>query len=148
MLTLAGFKVECHNTWFHEEEADDVWIRECASRGWVIVTPDKNIENDAINRQAVIESKARIFFLDDGQSKPMSWASAMMVSKERIFQIILNTKGPFFANIAKYGNTSSASMLIAASEWWSKCERPLSAPIVMAAFGAGLNWGALLARPA
>ena len=53
----------------------------------------------------------------------------------------------FFCNIAKYGNTSSASLLIAAAEWWSKSEKPLTAPIVMAAFGAGLNWGALLARP-
>jgi len=53
----------------------------------------------------------------------------------------------FFCNIAKYGNTSSASLLIAAAEWWSKSERPLTAPIVLAAFGAGLNWGAVLARP-
>jgi 3-oxoacyl-[acyl-carrier-protein] synthase-3 len=53
----------------------------------------------------------------------------------------------FFRNIAKYGNTSSASLLIAADEWWREREKPLAAPIVMAAFGAGLNWGALLARP-
>jgi 3-oxoacyl-[acyl-carrier-protein] synthase-3 len=54
----------------------------------------------------------------------------------------------FFRNIARYGNTSSASMLIAAIEWWRGVEKPLHEPIVMAAFGAGLNWGALLARPA
>ena len=54
----------------------------------------------------------------------------------------------FFRNIARYGNTSSASMLIAAAEWWQACDKPLTAPIVLAAFGAGLNWGAVLARPA
>jgi 3-oxoacyl-[acyl-carrier-protein] synthase-3 len=53
----------------------------------------------------------------------------------------------FFRNIARYGNTSSASLLIAADEWWRECEKPLAAPIVLASFGAGLNWGALLARP-
>jgi 3-oxoacyl-[acyl-carrier-protein] synthase-3 len=53
----------------------------------------------------------------------------------------------FFCNIAKYGNTSSASLLIAADEWWRGCEKPLTAPVVFAAFGAGLNWGAILARP-
>jgi 3-oxoacyl-[acyl-carrier-protein] synthase-3 len=53
----------------------------------------------------------------------------------------------FFCNIAKYGNTSSASLLIAADEWWRGFEKPLTAPIVLAAFGAGLNWGAILARP-
>jgi 3-oxoacyl-[acyl-carrier-protein] synthase-3 len=46
-----------------------------------------------------------------------------------------------FSNIARYGNTSSASMLIAASEWV-----PSPGPVVFAGFGAGFNWGALLAR--
>lgn len=52
----------------------------------------------------------------------------------------------FYSNIARYGNTSSASMLIAASEWLP--EHPLGAgtPVVMAAFGAGFNWGAILLR--
>ena len=38
----------------------------------------------------------------------------------------------------RYGNTSSASLLIALSE----CK--LSGPTVLAVFGAGLNWGAVL----
>jgi len=45
-----------------------------------------------------------------------------------------------FSNVAKYGNTSSASMLIAAAEW-----EPVAGPVVFAGFGAGFNWGALLA---
>ena len=46
-----------------------------------------------------------------------------------------------FSNVAKYGNTSSASMFIAASEW-----EPSPGPIVFAGFGAGFHWGALIAR--
>lgn len=62
-------------------------------------------------------------------------ASALGVPSER-----------FFSNIRRYGNTSSASMLIAACEW-SRAEgfRP-GVPVVFAAFGAGFHWGALLAR--
>jgi 3-oxoacyl-[acyl-carrier-protein] synthase-3 len=48
-----------------------------------------------------------------------------------------------FSNVSKYGNTSSASMLIAASEW-----EPATGPVVFAGFGAGFNWGALVARSA
>jgi 3-oxoacyl-[acyl-carrier-protein] synthase III len=51
----------------------------------------------------------------------------------------------FFVNIARYGNTSSASMLIAADEWRAAHPGPVSAPIVFSAFGAGIQWGALLA---
>jgi 3-oxoacyl-[acyl-carrier-protein] synthase III len=54
----------------------------------------------------------------------------------------------FFVNITRYGNTSSASLLIAAAEWRRAHPEPLAAPIVFSAFGAGLNWGALLALPA
>jgi len=53
----------------------------------------------------------------------------------------------FYTNIARYGNTSSASLLIAACEWHREQTAPSSGPIVFAAFGAGLNWGALLAVP-
>ena len=51
----------------------------------------------------------------------------------------------FFVNIAGYGNTSSASMLIAADEWRAAHPEPVSAPVVFSAFGAGIQWGALLA---
>jgi 3-oxoacyl-[acyl-carrier-protein] synthase-3 len=52
----------------------------------------------------------------------------------------------FFSNIAKYGNTSSASMLIAASEWIDSHKLNKGDPVVFAAFGAGFHWGSLLAR--
>ena len=51
----------------------------------------------------------------------------------------------FFRNVERYGNTSSASMLIAAAEWWRGQAGVWPGPVVFAAFGAGLNWGALLA---
>jgi 3-oxoacyl-[acyl-carrier-protein] synthase-3 len=53
----------------------------------------------------------------------------------------------FYANIIRYGNTSSASLLIAAAEWRAENPGPLVAPLMFSAFGMGLNWGALLALP-
>jgi 3-oxoacyl-[acyl-carrier-protein] synthase-3 len=51
-----------------------------------------------------------------------------------------------FTNVERYGNTSSASMLIAADEW--SAQNPnADGPVVMAAFGAGFHWGALVAEP-
>lgn len=52
----------------------------------------------------------------------------------------------FFTNIDRYGNTSAASMLIAADEYFST-NPDRTGPIVFSAFGAGINWGALLAVP-
>jgi 3-oxoacyl-[acyl-carrier-protein] synthase-3 len=52
----------------------------------------------------------------------------------------------FYSNIARYGNTSSASVLIAAAEWSRDNTVAHGSPIVIAAFGAGFHWGAMLAR--
>ncbi len=46
-----------------------------------------------------------------------------------------------YSNIRRYGNTSSASMLIAAAE-----AGPVGDTLCFAAFGAGLHWGALVAQ--
>lgn len=52
----------------------------------------------------------------------------------------------FHSNIAQWGNTSSASMLIAAEDWFSQHQLNKGEPVVFAAFGAGFQWGALLAE--
>jgi 3-oxoacyl-[acyl-carrier-protein] synthase-3 len=51
----------------------------------------------------------------------------------------------FFSNISRYGNTSSSSMLIAASEWSEQSEPVSDSNVVFCAFGAGFHWGAVLA---
>lgn len=66
-----------------------------------------------------------------------------------ITRVAASLKAPaekFFTNIDRYGNTSSASMLIAADEYFS-ANPERTGPIVFSAFGAGINWGALLALP-
>ncbi len=56
----------------------------------------------------------------------------------------------FFSNIARFGNTSSASMLIAANEYFTAAQRtdsPLPAThFCFASFGAGYHWGAILTQ--
>jgi 3-oxoacyl-[acyl-carrier-protein] synthase III len=51
----------------------------------------------------------------------------------------------FFSNIRKYGNTSSASLFVAAAEWQASGGFQSGVPVVFAAFGAGFHWGSLLA---
>jgi len=63
----------------------------------------------------------------------------------RVAQAVGVPEAKFFRNLARYGNTSSASMLIAAAEWRAGSQEKLAQPLVFAAFGAGLSWGAVLA---
>jgi 3-oxoacyl-[acyl-carrier-protein] synthase-3 len=52
----------------------------------------------------------------------------------------------FYSNIRRYGNTSSASLLIAAAEWQKAAGFARNIPVIFATFGAGFHWGALLAE--
>jgi 3-oxoacyl-[acyl-carrier-protein] synthase-3 len=63
----------------------------------------------------------------------------------KIAQALETSAEKFYSNIVRYGNTSSASMLIAATEWTAETGFRPSRPVVFAAFGAGFHWGALLA---
>jgi 3-oxoacyl-[acyl-carrier-protein] synthase-3 len=65
----------------------------------------------------------------------------------RVAQAVGVPESRFVQNLVRYGNTSSASMLIAAAEWRGNSQEKLAQPVVFAAFGAGLNWGAVLAVP-
>jgi 3-oxoacyl-[acyl-carrier-protein] synthase-3 len=48
-----------------------------------------------------------------------------------------------FTNVQRYGNTSSASLLLAAAEWAET--NPAAGPLVFSSFGAGFHWGAVVA---
>jgi 3-oxoacyl-[acyl-carrier-protein] synthase-3 len=62
---------------------------------------------------------------------------------DRVAQSLGVPADRFYCNIQRFGNTSSASMLIAAAEYFEG--RPMTArPVVFAAFGAGFHWGAVL----
>lgn len=51
-----------------------------------------------------------------------------------------------FSNIRLYGNTSSASLLIAAQEWFAQAGSRSGQHVCFSTFGAGFQWGALLAE--
>ena len=64
----------------------------------------------------------------------------------RVAKVLGVPAARFFSNIRHYGNTSSASLLIAASEWSEKAVIEAGDYVCFSAFGAGFHWGAVLAR--
>jgi 3-oxoacyl-[acyl-carrier-protein] synthase-3 len=93
--------------------------------------------NELLARNRIAAGEVEAFLLHQANLNLIARvAAAVKAPRER-----------FFTNIARYGNTSSASLLIAADEWHGAQTAPLSGPLVFSAFGAGLNWGALLALP-
>ncbi len=91
---------------------------------------------ELLDRNGRAASAVRVFLMHQANQNLMDKvAAALQVDPSR-----------FHSNIRKYGNTSSASMLIAAAEWWCDPDPRPGDLICFAAFGAGFHWGALLAE--
>lgn len=91
---------------------------------------------EVLGRNGSPASAVKIFLMHQANQNLMDRAArALEVEASR-----------FYSNIGRYGNTSSASMLIAGAEWWSDPGPNKGDLICFAAFGAGFNWGALLAQ--
>jgi 3-oxoacyl-[acyl-carrier-protein] synthase-3 len=121
---------------------------------------DLRLEFDApleMNGRSVIMQASRkipsaIGELLERNSKPASSIKVFLMHQanqnlmDRVARGLDVDAARFYSNIRRYGNTSSASMLIAASEWWHNPGPHAGDFLCFAAFGAGFHWGALLAE--
>jgi len=119
---------------------------------------DLRLEFDApleMNGRSVILQASRkipsaIRELLDRNGRPTSAVRVFLMHQanqnllDRVARALEVDTARFYSNIRRYGNTSSASMLIAAAEWWSDPGPNEGELICFSAFGAGFHWGALL----
>ncbi len=55
-------------------------------------------------------------------------------------------KSKVMVNIDRYGNTTAATIPLCLSEWWHKGKLRKGQTVVLASFGAGYTWGAVLVK--
>lgn len=102
MLERMGFEVELHNSYFVHDELDDKWIPEVAGRKWAILTGDKRISVDPVNRAAVMSSKAQVIIVSDTNSLPEQWAASIIVGRLRLLELLDKHSGPVFIKVGRY----------------------------------------------
>jgi hypothetical protein len=85
----------------HESVEDPEWIKKCGENNWIVVTGDKRIETNVLNRQAAIDAKVKVFLLNDSNSKPEIWAAAILLGQYKMQDIIDGTQGPFFVTVGR-----------------------------------------------
>ena len=91
---------------------------------------------EILQRNKVEAESIRVFLLHQANQTLM----------DRVAKTVAVPAARLYSNIRRFGNTSSASMLIAASEWTAANPLNEGDTLCFAAFGAGYHWGALLAR--
>jgi hypothetical protein len=105
MLRRAGFNVrpiyEVYPERAHDDIKDPEWIKLCGQNNWIAISGDKRLETVPENRQAVIDAKAKIFVLNDSNSRPEVWAAAIILGHYRMADLIDGNDGPFFVSVGK-----------------------------------------------
>jgi hypothetical protein len=62
-LEEAGVPVQRHDDHFHQATLDEVWIPEVARRGWIALSRNERIRYTPTQRDALMRSGLRCFFL-------------------------------------------------------------------------------------
>jgi len=101
LLRDAGVSVEVHKRYFLADAPDPEWIADCTQRGWAIISGDKGIEYDGVNRQAVVRSRAKVFILSDTNSRCVDWAASLVIARQKILKIVEENDGPFYCTVVK-----------------------------------------------
>lgn len=102
-LRAAGADVRLHDDHFAQDARDEDWIPDVASRGWVILTKDKNIRRNWGEREALIASHARIFTLPSGNMRGVEMAELLVAQLAVIEATALGLEPPFVAVVGRDG---------------------------------------------
>lgn len=93
------WQVELHTDHFARGLPDVDVIRECATRGWVLISCDDRIRYVPQNKAAVIKYSARVFMFNNGNYQGIEYAAALIVGRNQLANAVRKTVGPFLARV-------------------------------------------------
>lgn len=81
--------VHAHDDLFAQDVDDEVWLKEAARRGWVVLTRDDRIRYRPGEQRAIIEAGVACFCLNPTKGMTAAeWAEALARALPRILQIV------------------------------------------------------------
>jgi hypothetical protein len=115
ILQRAGMRVETFSAHFASGTHDDAWIPQVVSRGWVILTTDKNFRYKPNEREELERSGARVFVFTGAQMRGAEAAAVIAGSIGGMKKVLDATDPPFVATITRGGEVTVR---------WPKQKRP------------------------
>jgi hypothetical protein len=125
ILRQAGITIHQHRDHFPENAPDTVWLPEVAARGWIILSRDRNIRRNPLERDAVMESSAAFFALSGGHAPTAQLARNFVNTLARVESFIRRHPRPFIARISRpspveeidRGGPGRVEMVLTLAQW-------------------------------
>jgi hypothetical protein len=102
-LRKLGVHFERHLDHFTRGIPDETWLPLVGSRGWVLLTADKRIRYNFLEKQALEEHAVREFVFTSGNMSGQDMAAALELAIPKMRRLCLKLKPPFVASITRLG---------------------------------------------
>lgn len=99
ILRAAGLTVHRHVDHFAPDALDVDWVPAVASRGWVILSSDRAMLRNPMERDAIMSSGARFFAVVGSSAPATELAENFVNTLAAIRRVITRQPAPFFAKI-------------------------------------------------
>ena len=102
-LQQAGIPFQRHSDHFSAGTPDDDWLPLVGRSGWLLVTHDKRIRYNELERRAILRHGVRAFILTSGNLSGQEMASLLVNAFPQMQRICRRNDPPFITSIAKSG---------------------------------------------
>lgn len=102
-LTTEYTKIEVHDNHFPPDERDQVWLASVGARGWVVLTKDKNIRRNHLERGALRDAGVKAFILTSPHLTAVEMCAVLKKALPKMAKLAGAKRLGFIALIHKNG---------------------------------------------
>lgn len=95
---------ERHGAHFTSGVNDETWLPEIGKRGWAVLTCDKRIRYNELERLQIVRHRIRQFVFTSGNMSGVMMGEALRVAIPKMLRLFSSHPAPFIAYISKSGN--------------------------------------------
>ena len=99
-------KHERHGQYFAPGTEDPVWLPFVGEKGWVLITKDKRIRFNELEKSAVLRYKVREFYFSSGNYSGAEMAEILIANLRDMLRVYRRHVAPFIASITRSGRVS------------------------------------------
>ena len=105
-LVQHGVKHERHGQHFAPGTEDSVWLPFVGEQGWILITKDKRIRFNELEKAAVLEHRVREFYFSSGNYSGAEMAEMLVSALRDMIRVCRRYDPPFIASITKSGGVN------------------------------------------
>ena len=103
ILVKHGVKHERHGQHFPAGTEDSVWLPFVGQRAWIVLTKDKRIRFNQLEKAAVRRYHVREFYFSSGNYTGTEMAEILVSALPEMARTVRNYEPPFIASVSKSG---------------------------------------------